>query len=235
MFMGHYGLAVWDAQRGKKRPLISLWQAFLAVQFMDIVFAILAVFDIEGTVMKSGQPFFDIKWSHSFVSSVLLSFLGGAVFLFFKPKVGIKGFWVIAALVFSHWLLDLVVHRPDLPLYPQSSQLFGFGFWNYPIAAFILEIGLLFLGLFYWVRVTSPKNMLFTIAPWCLFAFMVAIQFLFITQPGLHLQAGTFDPSSQPQGIALGLSALFTFALLATLIGFIENGRSSIHISSSST
>ncbi len=235
MFMGHYGPAVWDSRRGKTVPLISLWQAFLAVQAVDIIFAVLAILGIEGTVMKNGLPFFDIPWSHSLLSAIVISLAAGAVFRHFKPQSGMKGFWIIAALAFSHWLLDLVVHRPDLSIYPGGSQLFGFGFWNYVVPSFILEIGLLFIGLFYWVRVTRAKNSFYNIAPWGLYAFMVALQFAFITLPGLQLQRGIFDPSAQPQGAFLGVSALFVFGLLALLIGLIERGRPSNYALSSST
>lgn len=235
MLMGHYGLAVWDSQRGKKEPLIALWQAFLAVQAVDIVFAILALFGIEGTIMKNGAPFFNIPWSHSLLGSVIISLCAGALFYFLKPETAKKGFWVVTALAFSHWILDLVVHRPDLALYPGSRQFFGLSFWDYPIAAFFLEIGLLFFGLLYWVRVTSPVSKIYQIAPWALFVFLVVLQFLFITRPGLHLQAGTFDPSSQPQGVALGTSILLGFAVVTFLIGFIERGRPSLYASPSST
>lgn len=234
MLMGHYGLAVWDTQRGKKEPLIALWQAFLAVQAIDIVFAVLAIFGIEGTIMKNGAPFFYIPWSHSLVGSIFISLCAGAFFYFLKPETGKKGFWVITALAFSHWILDFVVHRPDLALYPGSSQFFGLSFWDYPVAAFFLEIGLLFFGLLYWVRATYAVSIIYRIAPWALFIFMSVLQFLFITQPGLHLQAGTFDPNSQPQGATLGVSALFGFAVVAFLIGLIERGRYPLYGSSSS-
>ena len=86
MFMGHYGPAVWDAQRGKGEPLIALWQAFLAVQAVDIVFAVLAIVGVEGTVMKNGQPFFDIPWSHSLLTSLLISLFRRRIYFCLDPK-----------------------------------------------------------------------------------------------------------------------------------------------------
>ncbi|HEX3163850.1 MAG TPA: hypothetical protein VHQ92_14830, partial [Pseudolabrys sp.] len=59
--------------------------------------------------------------------------------------------------VFSHWILDLVVHRPDLALYDNSYKV-GFGLWNYPTTAFILEIALLFGGIALYLKTTSPKD-----------------------------------------------------------------------------
>lgn len=227
MFMGHYGPAVWDSQRGKTKPIIALWQGFLAVQAIDIVFALLAILGVEGTVVINDQPFFNIPWSHSLLTAVVISLVTGLMFYRLKPTVGKKGFWVIVILAFSHWVFDLVVHRPDLPLYPGSGLVFGFGFWNFPLSAYVLEMGLLGAGLFYWVRVTRSQSVFYTIAPWVLFVFMGVIQYIFITRPGLDLQAGKFDLESQMQGPALGVSALLTFILLAVMIGIIERGRPS--------
>jgi len=229
MFMGHYGPAVWDTQRGKGEPLIALWQAFLAVQAVDIVFAVLAIVGVEGTAMKDGQPFFDIPWSHSLLTSLLISLLAGGLFRLLKPSAGAKGFWVIAALAFSHWILDLIVHRPDLPLYPGGELYLGLALWNMPWLAYGLEIGLLAIGFVYWMRVTKPRSTLYAAAPIALFVFMAALQFYVITKPGLELQAGTFDIAAQPEGVGLGVSALFAFALLAGLIALIERGRPSVY------
>lgn len=238
MFMGHYGPAVWDTQRGKGQPLIALWQAFLAVQAVDIVFAVLAIMGLEGTVMKNGQPFFDIPWSHSLLTSIVISLLAGGLFHLLKPSAGVKGFWIFSTFAFSHWIMDLIVHRPDLPLYPGGELYLGLGLWNMPWLAYGLEIGLLAIGFTYWMRVTKPRSVIYTAAPILLFAFMAVLQFYVITQPGLDLQAGTFDIAAQPEGAGLGVSALFAFGLLAVLIALIERGRSSIYaplLSSSSS
>jgi hypothetical protein len=225
MFMGHYGPAVWDTQRGKGEVLVPLWVGFLAVQFIDIVFAIFAILGIEGeTRMVDGAPLFTIPYSHSLITALGWSVIGGLLFKFMKPKTGMKGFWVVFGLVFSHWILDLIVHRPDLPLWPGSDIELGFGVWNWPIAAFVMEIGLLLAGFLYWMRVTTgPRSSVIALS--ALFVFMVLIQFVFITAPGLQVQAGTFDPASGLEGTALGLSALFTFTLLTAIIAWIEKRR----------
>jgi uncharacterized membrane protein HdeD (DUF308 family) len=64
---------------------------------------------------------------------------------------------IVGAAVFSHWILDLIVHRPDLPLYDDSYKV-GLGLWNYPALAFALEIALLFGGIFLYLRATTPKD-----------------------------------------------------------------------------
>jgi len=225
MFMGHYGPAVWDTQRGKGEVLVPLWMGFLAVQFMDVVFALMAIIGIEGeTRMVDGMPLFTIPYSHSLVSSLVLAAIGGLIFKLIRPKAGAKGFWVVFGLVFSHWVLDLIVHRPDLPLWPGSSIELGFGIWNWPILAFILEIGLLLAAFFYWMRVTTgPRSSVIALS--VLFVFMVIMQFFIITAPGLQVQAGTFDPTAAPQGAALGISALFAYGILTAVIAWIEKRR----------
>jgi len=228
MFIGHYGPAIWDTQRGHGMPIVTLWQGFLAVQFEDIIWAILVIFGIEGSgTSVDGMPIFHIPWSHSLLSTLLLAAFAGSMFRLLKPSAGMRGFWVIAVLVFSHWVLDLIVHRPDLPLYPGGSQLLGLGFWNFPIAAYILEMGLVFAGFLFWQKVTVAKHKKYTIAIWVFFAAMAALQAYVILLPGLAVQAGTFDASVGPQGAALGVTTLIIFFGMAAIIGWIEKGRPS--------
>ncbi len=225
MFMGHYAPAVWDTQRGKGTVLVPVWIAFLAVQFMDIIFACLAILGIEGdTRMIGGEPYFTIPYSHSLLTSLGWAAVGGFLFKLFHPSSGAKGFWMVFGLVFSHWIFDFIVHRPDLPLWPGSQIEFGLSVWNWPYMAFALEIGLLLAAFIYWVRVTTgPRSSL--VALTCLFAFMCLIQFAFITAPGIQVQAGNFDPASALSGPSLGMSAVATYTILALAIAWIERRR----------
>ncbi len=225
MFMGHYAPAVFDTQRGKSIVLVPVWIAFLAVQFMDIIFALLVMFGIEGeTRMIDGEPYFTIPYSHSLITSLGWAALGGLIFKLAFPKAGAKGFWVVFGLVFSHWVFDLIVHRPDLPLWPGSTTELGLSIWNWPYLAFALEMGLLLAAFIYWMRVTTgPKSSVIGLS--VLFVFMGLLQFTFITSPGLQVQAGTFDPAAGPQGVMLGVLMLFTYALLATAIWWVERRR----------
>ncbi|WP_017931731.1 hypothetical protein [Robiginitomaculum antarcticum] len=228
MFMGHYAPAVWDTKRGHAVPLIPLWLGFLAVQFIDIIFASLAIFGVEGAgTMIGGVPIFDIPYSHSLLSALILSIIGAAIFMAIVKPRSRKAFFVFALLIFSHWILDLVVHRPDLPLYPGGELMLGFGVWNYPLAAFVLEMGLLLLAFVFWMHVTVPISRIFSIAPWILFTLMGALQYFAIVMPGLQVQNGTFDMAAAPQGVFLGISALLVFAFIAGAVAAIERGRPS--------
>lgn len=62
---------------------------------------------------------------------------------------------VVGGAVFSHWVLDLLVHRPDLPLHDDALKV-GLGLWNYPALAFLFEAGLIFSGMWLYFRATSP-------------------------------------------------------------------------------
>lgn len=225
MFMGHYAPAVWDTQRGKGIVLVPVWMAFLAVQFMDIIFALFAMIGIEGeTRMIAGEPYFTIPYSHSLVTALGWSALGGLIFKSIRPQSGAKGFWVIFGLVFSHWVLDLIVHRPDLPLWPGSQIELGLSVWNWPYLAFALEMGLLLAAFLYWIRMTTgPTSSVIGLS--ILFVFMGVLQFMFITTPGLQVQSGTFDPSAGPEGVLLGILMLFTYALLAAAMAWVERRR----------
>jgi len=161
------------------------------------------------------------------LGSIIIAAISGVLFCGLKRSAGKREFFIIAALVFSHWILDLIVHRPDLPLYPGSDIILGFGFWNFPLPAFALEAGLLFAGLLFWQRVTRAKSKIYDYGIWLLFAVMVAIHYYAIVMPGLAYQAGTFDPTAGPRGAALGITTLILFLGFAFIISLIERGRPS--------
>jgi len=84
-----------------------------------------------------------------------------------------RGALLVGLLVPSHWLLDLVVHRPDLPLYPGTSPKEGLGLWHSLPGTFVVEFGLLAVGLWLYVRATRPRNRTGRFVLWGLIAFLV--------------------------------------------------------------
>lgn len=227
MFIGHYGPAVWDTQRGHAQPIVTLWQGFLAVQAMDIVHAGFLMAGHEGPVFDGpdSPPLLYIPWSHSLLSAVVIAVAAGFLFGVLKRSAGWRGALVVAALAFSHWPLDWLVHRPDLPLTPRSTELFGLGLWDYPWASYALEVGLLGTAIAWWLSVT--RGPIWTsLASWLLVALMAALQFSAITAITLDAQAGVLDTSLQPSGVVTGLLFLAVFGTLALAIGVIERFRS---------
>ncbi len=228
MFIGHYGPAIWDTQRSHNKPIIKLWEAFLAVQAMDLLAGILVMFSLEGTRLNAaGDPIFHVPWSHSLLSSIVIAIVTAGIYKAFRPKATGRAMIVIAALVFSHWVLDLIVHRPDLPLYPGGETLLGFALWDYPWLAFALEAGFLAGAFLFWQRVTTAKNKKYDYGIWALYLLMVVLHFAFIVHQGIQVQNGTFDINHAPPDIILGLAFLVVIGLFAFLISRIEKGRPS--------
>src|SRR5207248_7938674 len=87
-----------------------------------------------------------MPYTHSLAGALIWS---GAAFFIYKLAAGARASnaaaLLVAAAVFSHWLLDLIVHRPDLPIYDDTLKV-GFGLWNYRAIEFGLEIGILLFG-----------------------------------------------------------------------------------------
>jgi hypothetical protein len=132
MFVGHYGpsFAIKAAQ-----PAIPLWLLFIAVQLVDVVWSVLIPFGIEKARIVPGitasNPFdlYYMPYTHSLVAALLWSVAAGVLC---KVLPGLRRWsaaaWIGAA-VFSHWVLDWWVHRPDLPLYDDTMKV-GLGIWN---------------------------------------------------------------------------------------------------------
>lgn len=144
MFAGHFGVAA--AVKGKAHSL-PLWSLIISSQLLDIVFFPLYLMGIEkfGAPIQGGRgTVIHAEFSHSLIGAVLLSILAG---LLAKKLWGKNSGFVIALVTFSHWIIDLIVHVPDLPILPGNLGGFdylGFGLWQYPMISILLE-GLLIL------------------------------------------------------------------------------------------
>ncbi len=174
MFLGHFGLGF----AGKKAaPALSLGALFLAVQWADLLFFLLALAGVEhfriaeGATAVTPFDFYDYPWSHSLAALAIWGLVLGSGFLFRRQRV--------AAIVFglgivSHWFLDAFVHRPDMPILAGGPYV-GLGLWNsFPltIAAEAVVFG---LGLVIYLKTTRALNRTGTWALWSLVAFLVVI------------------------------------------------------------
>ena len=161
MFVGHYGVSF--AFKGVE-PRLPLWLLFLAVQFVDILWSILILLGIEKVRIVPGitatNPFdlYYMPYTHSLVAAVVWSalvFLGYRLFISQRSASRDHPALFLALAVFSHWILDLLAHRPDLPLYDNTHKV-GLGLWNYPMPTFALEGAMLFGGM--WIYMRSTKS-----------------------------------------------------------------------------
>lgn len=153
MFAGHFGVA---AAIKSKTPETPLWALMVSSQLLDIVFFPLAFLGIESMEAVAGDGYGGLlifaPYSHSLVSAIIISMIAALIaFTLWGKRSGL----VIAAVTISHWILDLVVHRPDLAVLPGNLgdlPLLGLGLWNYPIATFITELVLLAVGILLYSR-----------------------------------------------------------------------------------
>lgn len=154
MIAGHFGFAAIVKSRVTQAPL---WSLMLATVWLDIVFVPLYLAHIETLVAVQGSGsayggnIIHADYTHSVVGAILLSGLLGAIAgRFWGRRVGL----VVGLVSFSHWLLDLVVHRGDMPLLPDAianSPRLGFGLWRFPAVTMVAELSLVLIGAWtYW-------------------------------------------------------------------------------------
>jgi membrane-bound metal-dependent hydrolase YbcI (DUF457 family) len=146
MFVGHYGVSF--AAKAVE-PRLPLWALFLAVQLLDIAWAPLVLLGVErvgivpGITASNPLDLYYMPYTHSLVAAGLWSLAAAAVFRLWGPAApGVRAVLLVGLAVFSHWILDFVVHRPDLPLYDDTVKV-GLGLWNRPVLALLLEAALL--------------------------------------------------------------------------------------------
>lgn len=176
MFLGHFGLGL-----GAKRlvPTVSLGTLFLGAQFVDILWPTLLLFGWEtvsvdpGNTLVTPLDFSRYPISHSLLMAVVWGLaLGG---IFYALRKNRRGAIVVGGLVASHWVLDLLVHRPDLPVTMASAPLVGLGLWNNLGATLAAETLIFGVGVWMYVRSTVARDRTGTIALWSLIGFFVLI------------------------------------------------------------
>lgn len=160
MFVGHYGVAL--ALKGAQTRA-SLGLLFLGVQFVDILFFPLVLTGVERMNIVPGftdSTHFELAfmpYTHSLLASVLWALLitAGALVVLREQPARRSVAVILGVAVFSHWVLDWIVHTPDLPLLGDSSTKLGLGLWNDAQLTFILEAALLAGGLWLYLRFTE--------------------------------------------------------------------------------
>jgi hypothetical protein len=217
MFIGHYGPSF---ALKAIRPAIPLWLLFVAVQLVDIGWALLVLLGVErvrivpGITASNPLDLYYMPYTHSLAAVALWSTV--AIILWkFLPR---SRTWSVAALVglavFSHWLLDLLVHGPDLPVYDDTMKV-GLGLWNYRAIALLLEVVLLFGGMTMYMRRTAAINAIGRFGPPIFGITMVATQcYLFFGPP----------PTSPA---AAAISALVSYVVFAAVAQWLDRQRKS--------
>jgi hypothetical protein len=215
MFVGHYGVSFAAKGAGKRVPL---WVWFIAVQWLDVIWSVLVLMGIEklhivpGFTEANALDLYYMPYTHGLPGSIVLSLiLGGIVAVFAKGNRGMT-ILLVAAASFSHWVLDLVVHTPDLPLYDNAAKV-GFGLWRHVAFSFPLELIVLGLGAWLYARMTTFASAKGRYAFWGFVIFLAAMQ----------VYANFGPPPSSPEAMAvIALAFYLVLALLATWVGRIS-------------
>jgi len=177
MFIGHFGVGL----AGKAAaPRVSLGTLFLAAQFIDLLWPTLLLLGWERVRIVPGATAANpLVFEHYPISHSLLAVVGWAIAIaavHFAGRRDVRAAVVVAALVVSHWLLDAIVHVPDLPLAPGSDIVVGAGLWNSPIATLALEFLLFAVGVAFYLRITHARDAIGRWALAGLIVFLVIIQ-----------------------------------------------------------
>jgi len=153
VFVGHYSVAF--AAKSEKNK-IPLWVLFIAVQFLDYIWATLVLRGIEklrvikGFTAGSMLDSYFHPYSHSLITAMLWSSVAAIAYKTVCSRHGCLyrkyAALIVGLAVFSHWVLDLIAHPRDLAIYDNTWKV-GFGLWNYRDPEFALEIALLAIGI----------------------------------------------------------------------------------------
>ena len=179
MFVGHEAIGL--AGRAKT-PWISLGTWLMAVQFLDLLWPIFLLLGWEHVRIAPGITklcpfdFYDYPISHSLVGAFGWSVVFAVGYLFLEKSeraLRSRGALLLGAGVFSHWLLDLIVHRPDLPILPHGPYV-GLGLWN-SIAELWIEGALYVAGIAIYLRATRARDAIGLWGLWGLLVFLPVV------------------------------------------------------------
>ena len=158
MFIGHYAVALASKRAA---PRTSLGAAFAACQLPDLLWPVFLILGWEHVELTPGSnpflnlTFTDYPWSHSLLLDLVWAVLAGG--LYFAVSRNRPGALVIALLVLSHWVLDWVTHRPDLPLYPGGPKV-GLELWGSVVGTVVVEGGLFVAGVWLYFSSTRARD-----------------------------------------------------------------------------
>lgn len=161
MFIGHYAPAFVGKTIARSVPL---WVLFAAVQLVDIGWGMFVATGIEhvriidGFTASNDLDLYDMPWTHSLLMAGVWSVVAGYLWSLIAVSDKRTGGIVVGVAVFSHWLIDLLVHVPDLALYPGADIKLGFGIWNNAPLAIGLELAFFLIGLTLYVTATRSKS-----------------------------------------------------------------------------
>jgi hypothetical protein len=215
MFVGHFALGF----AGKRvAPQVPLFVLFLAAQLADTLWPVLVAFGAERVrIEQNSNPFLVLNfisypYSHSLL---LLAVWGIALAAIYRASVKTDAAVgpLLFALVVSHWVLDWITHRPDMPLYPGGAT-FGLGLWNSVAGTVTIELVMFAAGVWIYARATRARD---AIGRWAFVGLVALLLLAYVSSLG-----GTAPPSIA----ALAIVALIGAAITFVLAWWVERHRS---------
>ncbi|MGO8792289.1 MAG: metal-dependent hydrolase [Terriglobia bacterium] len=206
MFIGHFGVAL---AAKKVAPRTSLGTLVMAAQFVDLLWPVFLLLGVERVIIAPGDTavtpldFISYPITHSLLGGLGWACLFAGIYKIVKrDSRGAVCLWFV---VISHWVLDALSHRPDLPLYPGSSTYVGLGLWNSRFGTIVIESAIFALGAMIYAKATRPRDRVGFVA----FRSFIALLFL------LYLVNIFGPPPPSEKAVALAALGMWLFVLWA--------------------
>jgi hypothetical protein len=222
MFIGHFALGF---AAKHVTPRLSLGVLCAATQVADLMWPVLVALGFEhvridpGNTMVTPLDFVSYPYSHSLLLLVVWGALFAAVAVWLQPTYVGSGFGrtfsVLFLLVVSHWLLDWITHRPDMPLYPGGPK-FGLGLWNSMAGTLAIEMAMYGVGLWLYIGATRPRDAIGRWGFWTLVVFLLAVYL-----------ASVFGPPPPSVG-AIWATGIAGGAILVAWLSWVDRHRDGI-------
>lgn len=211
MYIGHFAPALVAGALSPDAP--RLGTLFVAAQLVDLAFFVLLMMGVEdlrvvpGITAMNPMDLYHMPYTHSLAGTALWAVAFGVV-VWRATGTRAAGAWA-AMIVLTHWLVDLIAHRPDLTLAGSPPKL-GLGLWDYPLVAMPLELGLVALAFWFYLRRTNgPMG-----PPLILLLVMLLFQ-----------AVNWFGPQPTQYSVALPVMALVSYAVMIALAHWVGTTR----------
>jgi hypothetical protein len=174
VFIGHFAVA-FAAKRAA--PAASLGTLFIACELVDLAWPLFLLIGLERVAISPGVTaftpldFLHYPWTHSLLMCAAWAL--GLAAIYWLCRRDTRTALVVGAVVLSHWLLDAIAHRPDLPLVPGGEARIGFGLWNSISATLAVEGALFAACLALYLHASRARDAIGAWALWGIVAFLL--------------------------------------------------------------
>lgn len=206
MFIGHFALGFAAKRAIPEAPLPAL---LAAPELLDLVWPIFLLTGAETVRIAPGNTrftpleFVAYPWSHSLLMAAVWGALFAGTMWLATRRTAVAA--TVFGLVVSHWVLDWITHRPDMPLTPAGGTKLGLGLWNFPAATLAVEGAMFAGGVALYASATRPADRVGRYAFWALVVFLLAS----------YLGAAFGPPPPDVRTLALGSLGLWLLPLWA--------------------